>query len=231
MIAGFSSSGFDELSALNHEVAAAWREIEDYGGENWALSLAKAARCSPATVYNCRKEWLKRFGIDLALPHAFYRDMLFFAPNSLTEPRVRSAWLRAVRGETERRWSGAHDARRWSSIVCGPRSSGRRFAPTRAAWRSRSRLRAPCRRRPLALASVETPRRRSATATATRAAINSTTISLGSMLRSARCSASRAGKNDGDRSRAAADRKACVNGQLHKGSGGPAPGRRGPISL
>ncbi len=97
VIAGFTSRGFHALCALDHEVAAAWREVEDYGGENWARGLAGAARCSPATVYNCRKVWLEQFGIDLALPHAFYRDMLFFAPNSLTEPKVRSAWLRAVR--------------------------------------------------------------------------------------------------------------------------------------
>jgi len=32
-----------------------------------------------------------------ALPRAFYRDMLFFAPNSLTDPKDRSAWLHAVR--------------------------------------------------------------------------------------------------------------------------------------
>ena len=93
VIAGFTSRGFHELCALDHEVAAAWREIEDYGGKNWALCLAEAARCSSATVYNCRNEWLEQFGIDIALPHAFYRDMLFFAPNSLTDPRVRSAWL------------------------------------------------------------------------------------------------------------------------------------------
>ncbi len=97
VIAGFTSTGFHELRALDHAVAAAWREIEDNGGENWALSLAKAARCSSATVYNCRNEWLEKFGIDVALPHAFYRDMLFYAPNSLTEPKVRSAWLDAVR--------------------------------------------------------------------------------------------------------------------------------------
>jgi hypothetical protein len=97
VISGFTSRGFHELCALDHEVAAAWREIEDYGSENWALSLARAAQCSPATVYNCRNEWLEQFGIDLALPHAFYRDMLFFAPNSLTDPGDRLAWLRAVR--------------------------------------------------------------------------------------------------------------------------------------
>jgi hypothetical protein len=97
VIAGFTSRGFHELCALDHEIAAAWREIEDYGGENWARSLSKAAQCSPATVYNSRNEWLEQFGIDLALPHAFYRDMLFFAPNSLTDPKDRSAWLCAVR--------------------------------------------------------------------------------------------------------------------------------------
>ena len=97
VISGFTSRDFHELCALDHEVAAAWQEIEDYGGENWARRLSKAAQCSPATVYNCRNEWLEQFGIDVALPHAFYCDMLFFAPNSLTDPRDRSAWLSAVR--------------------------------------------------------------------------------------------------------------------------------------
>jgi hypothetical protein len=97
LIASFTSRGFDELCALDHEIAAAWREIEDYGDENWARSLARAARCSPATVYNYRNKWVEEFGVDLALPYAFYRDMLFFAPSSLTDPEDRSAWLRAVR--------------------------------------------------------------------------------------------------------------------------------------
>ena len=132
LIASFTSRGFHELSALDHEIAAAWREIEDYGDENWARCLAKAARCSPDRL-QLPEQVVEQFGVDLALPHAFYRDMLFFAPNSLTDPQDRSAWLRAVRDGNGAAMVQSARRAQGSSIVCGPRSLGRRSAPISAA--------------------------------------------------------------------------------------------------
>jgi hypothetical protein len=96
-IAGFTSEGFHRLDALNDKVAAAWRAAAHIKTENWAKTLAKEAKCSSATVYARRDKWLVEFGVDIALPYGFYRDILFFGPNSLTKPENRSALLRAVR--------------------------------------------------------------------------------------------------------------------------------------
>ena len=71
----------------------------------WPSWLAPTGACSwpraPAapcqTVYSRREEWLRDYGIDIAAPHALYRDLLYFGPPSLTQPEDRSALLTAVR--------------------------------------------------------------------------------------------------------------------------------------
>jgi hypothetical protein len=97
VIAGFTSEGFHRLDALNDKVAAAWRAAAHSETENWAEVSAKAAKCSRATVYTRRERWLVDFGVDIALRYGFYRDILFYGPNSLTKPENRTALLRAVR--------------------------------------------------------------------------------------------------------------------------------------
>lgn len=97
VIAGFTSAGFHRLVSLDDPVAAAWRTTQPVELDDWASDLAERANCSKATVYTRRERWLNRFGLDIALPHDFYRDLLFYGPNSLTRPANRSAILRAVR--------------------------------------------------------------------------------------------------------------------------------------
>ncbi len=98
VVAGFKSDDFHRLLADEDKVAAAWRSAEYGGSGNWAKRLAGVARVSPATVYTRRDQFLAKFGIDIALPHAFYSDLLFFGSNSAMQPRARSALLEAQRG-------------------------------------------------------------------------------------------------------------------------------------
>ena len=47
--------------------------------------------CSKGWVYERRKSLLAKYKIDIEIPFAFYRDLAFFGPNSLTKPKVRAA--------------------------------------------------------------------------------------------------------------------------------------------
>src|SRR5208337_4777156 len=46
--------------------------------------------------YERRKVWLAKYNIDIAIPYAFYRDLEFFGPNSLTKPEARAALIAAI---------------------------------------------------------------------------------------------------------------------------------------
>ena len=97
VIACFTRQNFHALVALEDKVAVAWRAAETVEVGAWAKRLAKDAGCSLQTVYTRREEWLRDYGIDIAVPHALYRDLLYFGPPSLTQPKDRSALLAAVR--------------------------------------------------------------------------------------------------------------------------------------
>ncbi len=97
VITGFTRGDFHRLVALEDKVAVAWRAVETAEPKGWAARLAKKAGRSVQTVYTRQKDWLKEYGIDIAVPHAFYRDLLFFGPASLTQPRHRSDLINAVR--------------------------------------------------------------------------------------------------------------------------------------
>ena len=99
VIAGFTSESLGQLTRLDDPVAIAWRTEKRVGVDDWAGNLAKKAGCTRPMVYARQKQWRKDFKIDIALPYAFYRDLLHFAPRSLTEPKERDALLAAVRGE------------------------------------------------------------------------------------------------------------------------------------
>ena len=97
VIACFTRQNFHALAALQDKVAVAWRAAETVELGEWAQRLAQDAGCSLQTVYTRRKKWLIEYGIDIAAPHALYRDLLYFGPPSLTQPKDRSALLTAVR--------------------------------------------------------------------------------------------------------------------------------------
>jgi hypothetical protein len=82
VIACFTRRNFHALVALEDRVAVAWRAAETVKVGAWAQRLAKDARCSLQTVYTRREEWLRDYGIDIAAPHALYRDLLYFGPPS-----------------------------------------------------------------------------------------------------------------------------------------------------
>jgi len=90
-IAGFTSGGLDAMLQLQgDQVVAAWCRTERVE-DDWAGALAQAAQCSKGWVYERRKQLLASHKIDIALPFAFYRDLVFFGPNSLIRPKDRAA--------------------------------------------------------------------------------------------------------------------------------------------
>ena len=89
-IAGFTADNLEGLLRQTDKVVAAWRKI-DCVEDDWAGLLAQAAKCSKKWVYERRKALLAFCSIDIALPFAFYRDLVFFGPNSLTRPEDRAA--------------------------------------------------------------------------------------------------------------------------------------------
>ena len=78
------------LCCRRDRVVAAWR-INERLEDDWAGALAQAGNCSKAWIYARRQQLLAKHKIDIAFPFAFYRDLIFFGPNSLTPPQVRAA--------------------------------------------------------------------------------------------------------------------------------------------
>jgi hypothetical protein len=90
IIAGFTAADFDAMLRQDDEVVVAWRETERVE-DDWAGALAQAAGCSKGWVYERRKQLLAKCKIDIKIPFAYYRDLVFFGPNSFTKPKVRAA--------------------------------------------------------------------------------------------------------------------------------------------
>ena len=89
-IAGFTAADLHALLRQRDEVVAAWRRAER-AEDDWAGALAQAAQCSKGWVYERRKQLLAKHKIYIALPFAFYRDLIFYGPNSVTKPQDRAA--------------------------------------------------------------------------------------------------------------------------------------------
>jgi hypothetical protein len=89
-IASFTAADLHALLQKKGRVVAAWRSSERLE-DDWAGALAQAAHCSKAWIYARRQQLLAKHKIDIAFPFAFYRDLIFFGPNSLTPPQVRAA--------------------------------------------------------------------------------------------------------------------------------------------
>jgi len=105
VVTGFTVKGYEAFLRSNDKVAVAWRnakpsdikvsddpESED---KNWAMLLAEKAGVSLQTVYNRQKAWIARYGIDIALPNAFYYGVLYYGPNSIAPPKDQQATLAA----------------------------------------------------------------------------------------------------------------------------------------
>ncbi len=95
VITEFTVEGYEEFLQSQDKIAVAWRSAAPADVDRWAEALTKKANVTLQTVYNRQKAWRKRYGIDIALPNAYYRDMLYFGPNSVSTPKDRSATLAA----------------------------------------------------------------------------------------------------------------------------------------
>jgi hypothetical protein len=89
--------GLRAFEQLPDPVAKAWREVETYDAQGWVARLCQAGRCQKSKVYQLREKWLREFNVDIAIPRAFYRDLLVCAPTSLMLPEDRDALLNARR--------------------------------------------------------------------------------------------------------------------------------------
>jgi hypothetical protein len=74
------------MLGLRDPVAVAWRSDSTVSRDGWAERLAKAAKCSPPTVYNRRALWKTKLGIDIAQPLQLYADVLHFGQSSTASP-------------------------------------------------------------------------------------------------------------------------------------------------
>jgi hypothetical protein len=98
-IAGFKSSDLDALVTSTDPIIVAWRDEKSADLDDWAGALATRANCAKSSVYAQRKKVLQAHKIDIALPFAFYRDLVFFGPNSVTKPQDRAALNAALAGD------------------------------------------------------------------------------------------------------------------------------------
>ena len=87
------------MRGLRDPVAEAWRKVQVDAGENWAERLAKAAKCSVATVYSRRDLWRNEIGIDIAFPPQLVIDVLHFGQASTARPENVAKMLAAVKAE------------------------------------------------------------------------------------------------------------------------------------
>ena len=103
VITGFTLERYQEFLESNDPVAVAWRSAkpadindpDDLTGRRWAQSFAEKAGVSQQSVYNRRRLWLKRYGIDIKLPNAYYYGVLYYGPNSVTTGKDQQATLAA----------------------------------------------------------------------------------------------------------------------------------------
>jgi hypothetical protein len=95
-LANFTRAGFRQLCELDDPVAAAWREIERPKRASLISELIARSKLKRATIYKRRRLWLDQFNIDILVPCGFYRDLLFYGPNSVMEVSERRDMVRAV---------------------------------------------------------------------------------------------------------------------------------------
>ena len=95
-LAKFSRAGFRRLEELDDPVAAAWREIERPKRGTLISEPIARSKLKRATIYNRGRLWLDQFSIDILVPCGFYRDLLFYGPNSVMEVSERRDMVRAV---------------------------------------------------------------------------------------------------------------------------------------
>jgi hypothetical protein len=95
-LATFTRAGLRQLEELDDPVAAAWRDIEQLEKTTLMAELIARSGLKRAAIYNRRRTWLEKFSIDILEPCGFYRDLLFYGPNSVMKGSERGDMVRAV---------------------------------------------------------------------------------------------------------------------------------------
>ena len=112
-LAKFTRAGFRWLEELDDPVAAAWREIERPKRRTLMSELIARSKLKRAAIYKRRRLWLDQFNIDILVPYGFYRDLLFYGPNSVMEVSERREMVRAV----DRKDGGASVRLLWQAAL------------------------------------------------------------------------------------------------------------------
>ena len=99
VIAGITADALHRMRGLRDPVAEAWRKVRVDAGENWAERLARAAKCSVATVYSRRDVWWNEIGTNIAFPLQLVIDVLHFGQASTARPENVAKMLAAVKAE------------------------------------------------------------------------------------------------------------------------------------
>jgi hypothetical protein len=93
-IALFTRADLDALVGLNDEVARAWRDSDSI--EVDFKAVAEAAKVNVQTVRNRRRDWRRRYKIDIALPHALYLTLVTVSPVVSMDGDARAALSKAL---------------------------------------------------------------------------------------------------------------------------------------
>src|SRR5579872_3234181 len=78
-------------------LTTAWRAIDHRDAKGWAQQLSKASGKSLTSIYNTRRDWMKRYKVDIALPYPYYHDLHFYGHNSVYSAEDRAAHNNAVK--------------------------------------------------------------------------------------------------------------------------------------
>jgi hypothetical protein len=84
------------FAELDEPVVKAWRQADKFEAGSWAKQIIETSGLEKTTVYGHRKRLLTAYGIDIAIPYPFYRDMVHHGPKSLTTPENREAMNQAL---------------------------------------------------------------------------------------------------------------------------------------
>ena len=138
--------GLRTFAEIDDPVAKAWHAAEKYDPDGWARQLGTESGVGKTAFYKRRKARLAKYNIDIAIPYAFYRDLEFFGPNSLTKPEARAALIAAIGqgdGEDTLRLLGEASANffaQMADVVGKPISGTPTLLPTKVAGRTLTAL-------------------------------------------------------------------------------------------
>lgn len=81
---------------LDDRVVRAWRAAKKFEAGNRAKEIVEISGLKKTAVYAHRLRLLAQYGIDIAIPYAFYRDLEHYGPKSMTTQEGRAAMNKAL---------------------------------------------------------------------------------------------------------------------------------------